>query len=521
MTTWPTSTGHRSGSDPRDGGQQASAYERSYRTDDSAVRRYRMAGSTADRYRTEDSPPRAARPGSVTRPRSEGTAATSTEGPARRGPVGRWLVVLLLWAGLLAAVLPWWLETPPASLNSQFASLTAAGRISGLIAGYLLLVQVLLMSRLRLLERWIGTEQLSRWHRDVGGTLFVAVLAHVALIVAGYAAVERKSFLGEATTLLRDYEHMVGAFAAAGIVVLLGFTGVRFIRNALPYEFWHFLHLSSYAVLLLGFGHQFTYGQQLFRPGPVRTGWIAMYALVVVAVLAGRVLSPLVFNLRYRIRVADVVAESPDTISIYLTGRKLDRLNVLAGQFFRWRFLSAGRWWQSHPFSLSAARNGRWLRLTVKVVGGHTAELRRLRPGTRVWTSGPCGTFTAAHRVGEGALLIAGGSGIAPIRALLEELPPGAVLVYRASTPNDVLLRRELDWLAQARETELWYVIGSRHDPGPQQILTPRGLRRLVPDLTERDVYLCGPQGLIRESVRALRKAGVPRRQIHQATFEL
>lgn len=441
--------------------------------------------------------------------------------PARRGPAGRWLVVLLLWVGLLAAVLPWWLDTAPGAVNTRFATLTAAGRISGLVAGYLLLVQVLLMSRLRVLERWIGAEQLSRWHRDLGATLLVAVLAHIGLIIAGYAQVEGKSLLGEATTLLRDYEDMLSAFVAAAIMVGLGLTGIRMIRTVLPYELWYYLHLSSYAVLLLGFGHQFTHGQQLFRPGPVRTGWIGLYALVVVCVVWGRLITPAWLNLRYRLRVADVVAESPDSISIYLTGRHLDRSRVLAGQFFRWRFLAPGRWWQSHPFSLSAARNGRWLRLTIKVVGGHTAALRRLRPGTRVWVSGPSGTFTAAHRVRERALLIAGGSGIAPIRALLEELPPGAALIYRASIPHDLLLRRELDWLAEARGIEMWYVLGARDDPGPRQIFTARGLRRLVPDLTDRDVYLCGPAGLVDTSVKALRHAGVPRRQIHLATFEL
>ena len=53
-------------------------------------------------------------------------------------------------------------------------------------------------------------------------------------------------------------------------------------------------------------------------------------------------IAPLIFNLRYGLRVADVVAEGPDTISIYLTGRRLDRLKVLGGQWFRWRFLARG-----------------------------------------------------------------------------------------------------------------------------------------------------------------------------------
>ncbi|MEH1011699.1 ferredoxin reductase family protein [Micromonospora sp. CPCC 206060] len=399
--------------------------------------------------------------------------------------------------------------------------LTAAGRVTGLVAGYLLMVQVLLMSRLGVLERWIGGEELARWHRDIGPTLLVTVLAHMSLILTGYAAQRGHSVLAEAGVLLRDYHDMVGAFVAAGIMVMLGLTGIRAVRTALPYEFWYLLHLGSYLALLLGFGHQVANGQQLFRPGAAQTWWQTLYLLVLAALLWGRVVAPLVFNLRHRLRVTDVVAESPDTVSVYLTGRHLDRLRVHGGQFFRWRFLAPGHWWQSHPFSLSAPANGTWLRLTVKVVSGYTASLGQLRPGTRVWAEGPSGTFTAAHRHGDLALLIAGGSGITPIRALLEELPPGAALIYRSSTPDDVLLRRELDLLVESRDLDLWYVVGSRHDPGPRQVLSAAGLRHLVPDLTRRDVYLCGPPGLVRTSVDALRRAGVPRRQIHLASFEL
>ncbi|MBY8873890.1 ferric reductase-like transmembrane domain-containing protein [Micromonospora sp. PLK6-60] len=439
----------------------------------------------------------------------------------RRGPAGRRTLGALFWLGLAAAVLPWWLDTPPGSLAGPADLLTAAGRITGLVAGYLLLVQVLLMSRLGVLERLLGGERISRLHRDLGATLLVAVLAHLALLVVGYAQVEGNSVLAEVGVLLTDYQDMVSAFVAAGIMVTVGVTGVRAIRRVLPYELWYHLHLTSYLALLLGYGHQFSNGAQLYEPGPVRTGWIAAYLALVAALLWGRLLRPLHFNLRHRLEVADVVAESTDTVSIYLTGRRLNQIDLLGGQYFRWRFLNAGGWWQSHPFSVSAAANGRWLRLTVKVVGSHTADLRDLEPGTRAWAEGPFGTFTAAHRTRERALLIAGGSGIAPLRAMLEELPAGAALIYRARQPADVLLHEELEWIARSRQTSVWYVIGSRDDPGPRQVMSPPGLRRLVPDLLRRDVYLCGPPGLVDHAVQVLRAAGVRRRNIHLANFEL
>src|SRR5262249_19241217 len=138
----------------------------------------------------------------------------------------------------------------------------------------------------------------------------------------------------------------------------------------------------------------------------------------------------------------------------------------------------------------------------------------------RVLAEGPCGVFTADRRVAPRALLIAAGSGIAPIRALLEDLPRGTAVIYRASTPDEIVFRQELDWLARERGASVWYVLGSRDDPWPRHVFSSRGLRDLVPDVRRRDVYLCGPHGLITHSLRLLRRMRVPRRQIHLDPFE-
>ncbi|MEU5880091.1 ferric reductase-like transmembrane domain-containing protein [Spirillospora sp. NPDC047279] len=440
--------------------------------------------------------------------------------PAARTAGNRLLVILLFWALLATSVALWMFGTPPSTLSGTPAQVTAGGRVTGLIGGFLLLTQVLMMSRVAWLENWIGGRDLMRWHRQVGVYLLLSVLAHAAYITVGYAMSADVTVVDQTVTLFTTVDGMVGAYVATGIMVAVSMLAIRAVRRRMPYELWHWLHLTTYAILILGYGHQFANGTELANGGFAHWYWISLYALVIACLVWGRVIEPLWLNLRHRFEVIDVVPESATMFSVYIGGRRLDRLDARAGQYFRWRFFASGAWWQSHPFSLSAAPNDQWLRLTVNAVGDHTTRMRELRPSTRVWAIGPSGTFTADHRTRQRALLIAGGSGIAPIRALLEELPGGSIVIYRATDAGDIVFQDELRSLAQRCGHDLRYVLGSRHDAGPLDLFTPQGLREQVPDVRHRDVYVCGPPGMVETAVAVLRRLRVRRRQIHLDPFE-
>lgn len=450
------------------------------------------------------------------RPGNEPTPAR----PPARGILGRRAVLLAFWIGLAIAVAPWWFNTPAGSITSAGAALTAAGRVTGLIGGYILLLQLLMMSRMGWLDRQISGNQILSAHRDLGATLVTVVVAHMVLILFGYARIDQMSVLAETWTVLTTFEDMISAFVATGLLIAVGGLAARRVRQNMRYETWYLLHLTSYGVLLFSYGHMFASGSELIGGELGRIIWIGLFAIVLACLAWGRIVAPTRLNLRHRLQVADVVPEGKDMFSLYIQGQRLDELNVKAGHFFRWRFLTKGCWSQAHPFSLSAAPNGRWLRLTIKIVGDHTEDLRYIRAGVRVLVEGPSGTFTADHRLRYRALLIAGGSGIAPIRALLEEMPPGAVVIYRASAESDLVFRNELDWLAARRGAQIIYVVGGRDDPWPRKAFSPKGLRQLVPDVNRRDIYLCGPEGLVNSAVSTLHKLRVPRRQIHLDPFE-
>ena len=115
-------------------------------------------------------------------------------------------------------------------------------------------------------------------------------------------------------------------------------------------------------------------------------------------------------------------------------------------------------------------------------------------------------------------LLIAGGVGITPMRALFETLPlaPGQdlTLLYRARHPEHLLFRHELDHIARVRGAEVHYLLGD--DRGA---LSTAGLLRLVPDAARRDVYLCGPPSMTRDVRAALLAAGLPPETLHEERF--
>lgn len=403
--------------------------------------------------------------------------------------------------------------------RAGFASntLIVLGRLTGLYGALLMAFQLVLVARLPWFDRRIGMDRLTSWHRWTGFSVLWTLLAHVTFITLGYAQPAGTDPLNQLVDLAETVEGVLRALTALAILIVVGALSASAARRRMAYETWHFVHLYTYVAVVLAFTHQVAVGTTFTSSPAAKAYWYGVWGAALGAVLLGRVVLPLRRNLRHRLRVSAVVPVSDHVVSVHVTGRDLDRLPARAGQFFLWRFLTPDRWWQANPFSLSMAPDGRQLRLTVKTAGDGTAALRHLKPGTRVFAEGPYGAFTALHRTRPDTLLIAGGVGVTPIRALLEELPGHAVLIHRVGTERDAVLHDELRDLAHAKGAELHLVTG----PAVPDKLGPRDLAALVPDIADRDVYVCGPPGMTTAVLRTLRELGVPGPQIHAERFSL
>jgi len=432
------------------------------------------------------------------------------------GRVGARAVLAVIALGAAAVIALWWHSTPDVSGLGGW--LTGAGEILGLLAGYGVVVLVALMARLPPLEQGIGTDQLARWHAMGGRYVVSLVVAHGLLILWGYSVEAHTTVVSETATLLTQYPDVLMATVAGFLLLGVGIVSMRAVRRRVRYETWYYLHLYTYLAIALAFSHQFAVGASFINNLAARFWWSAMYLTVALLVLWYRVAVPLRAFARHEFKVIGVKAEGPGVISVYIGGSHLDELAAEPGQFFRWRFLTRSLWWSSHPYSLSAAPGTDVLRITVKDLGDHSRALARLRPGTRVIAEGPYGAFTAG-RSGRGVVLLAGGVGITPLRAMFATLPGPVTLIYRASSEQDIVFRDELDAIAAARGATVYYLVGSRAEIGGDP-LSPKMLRSLVPGLDQQEVYVCGPSGMTSAAVKALRAAGVPRRQIHFESFE-
>jgi ferredoxin-NADP reductase len=430
------------------------------------------------------------------------------------------VVLSLIGLGAAAVVALWWKDTPPTTNLGDL--LTATGDILGLLGAYGFVVLVALMARLPPLEHGIGADRLARWHAMGGRYVITLITGHVVFIVWGYAVSAHESVTSQSISLLVNYPDILMATVAWFLLLGVAAFSARAARRRVSYETWYYAHLYTYLAIALAFSHQFANGPSFVSSFTARVVWSAMYVVVGALIVWYRVLTPLRMAARHRFTVLSVQPEAPGIVSVYISGRDLDLLGAEPGQFFRWRFLTGQLAWQSHPYSLSAMPRSDLMRITVKALGGHSNSMVGLRPGTRVIAEGPYGAFTPSLS-GRRVLLLAGGVGITPIRAMFAALstrmPHAITLVYRASHPRDVVFSRELDAIAADQGASVHYVIGSRERLGYDP-LDARNLQSLVPGLHRYEAYVCGPAGMTETAIASLRDAGIPRRRIHHESFD-
>jgi predicted ferric reductase len=435
-------------------------------------------------------------------------------GPSRVVP---WLLAVLAAIGFVVSVALVVPVTDQTILNAPGGIATTVGRLTGMAGTYLLLITLLLIGRIPMVEEIVGQDKLVRIHRWFGPAILILLGAHIVALTVGYAQQVQTGLLHQLWVLIVSYPGMLMATVAFALLVMIAITSYRRLRQTMSYETWWIVHLYAYIAAALSYTHQLSNGVPFIDHRGARAYWIALWAFTAGSVIFYRWVVPIARSLYHRLRVVAVEQVAPGVVSVTMRGRHLERLPATGGQYLEWRFLRRGVWWMAHPYSLSAMPTADTVRITVRQRGSHSTWVAGLQPGTPVAIEGPYGTFTGRARYTDHVLLVAAGVGATPVRAMLEDLPRhvDVVTILRGSRACDLVLRDEIAELVDVRGGKLHEVVGSRSEAP----LDEAALRALVPDIAQRDVYMCGPHGFTHGLKDVLRALGVPNKRIHREDF--
>ncbi|EST37493.1 hypothetical protein N566_12760 [Streptomycetaceae bacterium MP113-05] len=238
---------------------------------------------------------------------------------------------------------------------------------------------------------------------------------------------------------------------------------------------------------------------------------------------------------------AEVVAHEMRTRDIaVITVRPDQPYPFMAGQYTSVETPWWPRVWRHYSFA-SAPRSDGLLTFHVRCVPAgwvSSALVNRARQGDVIRLGPPAGSMTVDHASDSGLLCLGGGTGIAPIKALIEDVAEHGrarpvEVFYGARNDHDLY---DLRTMLRLEERHRWLSVRPVVSEGDFPARRPSvnaevaGAALLAGDLPEvvqqygpwsaYDGYLSGPPGLIRSGVDALRGAGIPAHRIRHDSLE-
>ncbi len=429
----------------------------------------------------------------------------------------------------LVAVIGFWLfnsvQGPIGNLWEQGrpSILLVIGRLMGLLAAYGIMIQILAVARVRWIEQVFGFDRLTRFHRLLGPPIFSFIIAHIILLIFSVSEKMEMSWYSQSVDFFKNWGHVDLAYWGVGLFVVGLIPSIPWVRRRIPYEVWYFFHLLLYVGIGLTIFHQFSIGGDFTLNQTFEYFWAGLYIFVGAHLVYFRFWLIIRNYFRHRFFVEDIVPETFDVNSIYITGKKLEKFQFKPGQFIIVRFCCTGFWQEAHPFSLSQTPNGKHLRISVKNLGSFSGRLGKLKKGTAVFVDGPHGVFTEKKAFNNKVLFIAGGIGITPFRPLIEVLMnkgKDICLLYAIRNREGFVFENELKDLATKGNFRMIPILSDEPSwPGEKGFVDKEKIIRLVPDAAQRDIFVCGPPPMMKGVIGTLRSMDVRSSQIHYENF--
>jgi predicted ferric reductase len=423
-------------------------------------------------------------------------------------------------AVLVAPVVARLATTTAEPMWRQLADVTGLLALSGLVCA------AVLPSRVRSLTRAFGIEDVLDVHRFVGVASAVLVLVHLACVLAMNPA--QVALLDPA---LNGPPAKAASVATGALVMLVVLAALRRRLNQ-RYEVWRWMHVLLAITTIVASGLHVYLLNHMVQQRSMEMIFLIM-ALAVAAVLLHRWVWRTLLDPSSEFVVAEVRRESETVTTVSLAARDGSdtEWDFAPGQF-AWLRLRRSVTGEEHPFTIASSPHlpGR-VEFTIRDAGDFTRTIHRLRPGQPVWVDGPHGSFTSDVPACEGVVMIAGGVGITPMMSMVRAAahrgdPRPHRLVVVARSREDLLFREELGYLRQELDLEITEVLRRPH-PGWEGHTGEINIGLLTAVLGTGDYahyldyFLCGPPGLVHDSLEALHALGIPAARIHTEQFDM
>lgn len=401
------------------------------------------------------------------------------------------------------------------------------GKNCALVAFAILALQVILAARLKWIERPFGMDMILRFHKAMAVVALAFLLPHFTFVAWGS---HRWRIIGGLDVA---WPVWLGRLAFL-VVVMNAIASLWRVKLRVGFERWRFLHNASGMVILcFGFVHSYKIGGDL-AAYPMRIFWAAGFAVTATVYIFHKLVRPARLR-RNQYTVAEVRREAPKVWTIYLeppAGKEV--FSYAPGQFHYITFRRGrGLPEEEHHWTISSAPTRPGLASTIKESGDFTSTIGLTRPGDKAEVSGPYGRFSYIVYPEENDLLfLCGGIGVTPFLGMLRHMHDAGVrkrilLLWSNKTEQDIVARAELEQIALSGVPRL-QIAHFLTNPGPGwkgergRINRDSIARYVAPeDAARRGVYLCCPQAMFRDLVRALTAMGVSGDRIHYEGFAL
>ncbi len=372
------------------------------------------------------------------------------------------------------------------------------------------LVQFILSSRIKWIERGFGLDKMLWYHRQSGRVATGFLFLHFSLVLV-------LDFSRGAAPILDG--HRAYGLAALGIILVTASVASLHKRMGLRYETWKSIHLVNYLAFPLALVHIMLNPAQ--RGAPVWWGFAFTYAFLI----AYRIYMIYVLRKNPYV-VVGVTSENSDTWTLRFAGRPL---KYLPGQFLHVQLHRRDGVSSSHPFTISSSPTEKLLGITPKASGDFTSTIGETEIGDQAYIDAPYGVFSFLRVPKNRPLVfIAGGIGITPFLSMLRYMHDRQVdrevyLFWGNRTENNLFSRAELAEMEEhLPRLKVILVMSDQPDwIGEEGRIDLDLLTGYLGDLAPMEFFLCGPPPMTKAIEKQLADYGVSRAQVHREVFEL